>query len=272
MKRFGKLSVPYLIWMIVLVVIPLMLMVVLAFLDIQGLDFRNASFTLENFKTTFTSVYIGAFFRSIKLAFITTLICIAIAYPAAYFISRSNLKFKGLILVLFILPMWSNMLLRIQTLNRMLLPEGFIKNVFGISSNLAGTEFSVVLAMVMLYLPFMVFPIYTVLEKIDYSLIEASQDLGANNRKTFQKVTLPLSLKGVASGIIMVFLPCATGFTIPEIMSGGNMILIGTIIEQKFKQGVSYNIGSLISMVIIVIIFLGIYLIGKFDAEGETLL
>ena len=95
MKRFGKLSLPYLIWMILLVIIPLMLMVVLAFLDIQGLDFKNASFTLENFKTTFTSVYIGAFFRSIKLAFITTLICIAIAYPAAYFISRSNLKFKG---------------------------------------------------------------------------------------------------------------------------------------------------------------------------------
>ena len=272
MKKFAKLSLPYLFWMVLLVIIPLLLMIVLAFLDIQGLDFKNASFSLDNFKTTFTSVYIKAFFESIKFAFITTIICILIAYPSAYFISRSNLKFKGLILVLFILPMWSNMLLRIQTLNRMLLPEGFMNEVFGFSSNIAGTDFSVVLAMVMLYLPFMVFPIYTVLEKIDYSLIEASQDLGANNRKTFQKVTFPLSLKGVASGVIMVFLPCATGFTIPEIMSGGNMILIGTIIEQKFKQGVSYNIGSLISMVIIVIIFLGIYLIGKFDAEGETLL
>lgn len=272
MKRFNRLAIPYLIWMMILVVLPLLIMVVLAFLDIKGIDFSDASFTLKNFNSTFNPVYIQAFFRSIKLAAITTVICILLGYPVSYIISKSNIRNKYLVLIILILPMWTNMLLRIQTLNRILLPEGFLKNTFGISTNLSGTEFSVILAMVMMYLPFMIFPIYTVLEKIDLSLLEASQDLGASKVKTFKKVTLPLSLKGVSSGIIMVFLPCAMGFTIPEIMSGGNMILIGTIIEQKFKQGTGYNVGSLISLVVLLLVFLALWIIGKIDEEGETLL
>jgi spermidine/putrescine transport system permease protein len=258
--------------MLVLVAVPLLMMMVLSFLDIRGVDWKTASFSLQNFSEAFNPVYIQAFFRSLRLAGITTIISLLLGYPVSYIIWKSTIRHKYLILLILILPMWTNMLLRIQSLNRILLPEGFLKNVFGISSNLSGTEFSVILAMVMMYLPFMIFPIYTVLEKIEPSLLEASQDLGASKIKTFQKVTLPLSFKGISSGIIMVFLPCAMGFAIPEIMSGGNMLLIGTIIEQKFKQGTGYNVGSLISLVVIVFVFLALWVIGKVDEEGETLL
>jgi spermidine/putrescine transport system permease protein len=272
MKRFRLLALPYAVWMVILVVFPLLIMVALAFLDIQGLDFSTATFTFSNFKATFDKTYFEVFLRSMGYAFITTIICIVIGYPIAYIISKLKPTVSFIVLLLFILPMWTNMLLRIQSLNMLLLPEGFMKNVFGISINLSGSTFSVILAMVVIYLPFMIFPIYSVLEKQDPLLIEASQDLGASEFKTFRKVTLPLSLKGVASGVIMVFLPAATSFTIPEIMSRGKLVLIGTIIEQKFKSGSNYGTGSLMSLFLIAFIFIAIFISNKLDKEGATLI
>jgi len=152
--------------------------------------------------------------------------------------------------------MWTNMLLRLKAVQLISLPEGFFKNTFGISFDFYGTSSAVILGMVLMYLPFMIFPIYTVLEKIDDSLLEAAQDLGANKVKSFMKVTLPLSLKGVTSGIL-----------------GGERIqLIGNIIERFFKRSFMYNLGSLLSLIIIILVIGSLFIISRIDEEGETLL
>lgn len=275
MNKYKKLATPYLIWSIILMLFPILLMIVLSLLEMSGLNFDTAKFSFSSFTKTFNREYVLSFVKSIKLASIATLLCIIIGYPLAYIVSSFKFKNKFSFLLILILPMFTNMLLRVNTINKLLLPEGFMKNVFGISLNYSGTEIAVILVMVVVYLPFMVFPIFTVLEKIDPSLLEASKDLGANNWKSFLKVTLPLSLKGVSSGIIMVFLPSATSFTIPYIVSRGNIKLIGNIIEEKLgltNQAVDYPVGSLVSMLILVIVMGALYVISKVDSEGETLL
>ena len=273
MTKFKKLAIPYFIWMTLLVIIPLFLMVIMSFLDMRYIDIKNAKFTLDNFKKVFNATYAKAFLKSMKLSFIATLGCLLIAYPIAYIISKIKFVGKSLLLVIFILPMWTNMLLRIETINRMLSKNGLFQSLTNIRLNISGSEIAVIVVMIIVYLPFMIFPIYTMLEKIDHSLIEASADLGATPVKSFLKVTLPLSMKGVTSGITMVFLPCAMGFTIPQIVSNGKIVLIGNIIENKFKGATgAYNIGMLASMVIIIIILFAIWLIGKLDPEGETLI
>ena len=272
MTKFKKLAIPYAVWMIVLVVIPLILMFVMSFLDMRYIDIQNAKFTFANFSKVFTGTYFRAFLKSMKLAIIATIGCLIIAYPIAYIISKIKFIGKSLLLVIFILPMWTNMLLRIETINKMLSKNGLMQSIFHYSLNLTGSEAAVIIVMIIVYLPFMIFPIYTVLEKIDKSLIEASEDLGASPRKTFLKVTLPLSLKGVTSGVTMVFLPCAMGFTITQIISDGKVELIGNIIERIFKRTENWSQGMLAALTIIIIILFAIRLIGKLDPEGETLL
>ncbi len=276
MTRFKKLSIPYLIWMIILVIFPMIVMVVLSFLDSNGFDLQGSSFTFDNFKELGNDTYVTAFIDSMEFSFIATVICLLIGYPIAYIISSSKITNKYLVLLIFILPMWTNMLLRLKALRELAMPKGFMMNVFGVSLNLFGTEekstILVILGMIIMYLPFMIFPIYTVLEKIEPSLLEASQDLGANKFKSFIKVTLPLSLKGVTSGVIMVFLPCAMGFTISYVLSGGQIQLIGNIIEKFFKLDNNYNLGSLISLIIIILVIGSLFIISRVDEKGETLL
>lgn len=272
MKRFSKLAIPYKIWMYVLVVIPIVLMIFLSFTRTNGFDVQGASFTFKNFIEITNPTYSKAFLNSMEFSFIATVICLLIGYPVAYIVATSKISNKYLVLLILILPMWTNMLLRLQVIRFISQPFGFIYNTFGISFDFYGTREAVILGMILMYLPFMIFPIYTVLDKMDKSLLEASQDLGANKFKSFLKVTFPLSLKGVMSGIIMVFLPCAMGFTISEILGGGNIQLIGNIVERFFKVANNYNLGSLISLIIIVLVLGSLFIISKVDEEGETLL
>lgn len=272
MNRFSKLSIGYILWMAILTAIPLLLMIYISFLDLNFWDFENASFSVSHFSTVFSKTYFQATTLSLKLALLATVGSLVIGYPIAYIISNLKIKNKFIILLLFILPMWTNLLLRVETINRLLL-ENSILNEIGISLNLSGTEAAVVISMILVYLPFMIFPIYTVLEKKEKGLIEAAYDLGANPITTFFKVTLPLSAKGIVSGVTMVFLPCAMGFTIPQIVSNGNMYLIGNIIERQFKGSTgTYNIGSLTSLILIIFVFGAMLIMTKVDKEGETLL
>lgn len=272
MKRFSKLSIIYISWMAILTVIPLLLMIYISFLDMKFWEFGDSKLSLSHFPIVFSSTYFNATILSLKLALIATVGALLIGYPIAYIISNSKMKKKFIILLLFILPMWTNLLLRVETINRLLLPNSIL-NEIGISLNFSGTETAVIISMIMVYLPFMIFPIYTVLEKKDKGLIEAASDLGAGPIKTFFKVTLPLSAKGIVSGVTMVFLPCAMGFTIPHIVSNGNMYLIGNIIERHFKGSTgTYNIGSLTSLILIIIVFGAMFIMTKVDKEGETLI
>ena len=170
-----------------------------------------------------------------------------------------------------ILPMWSNQLLRIIAWEKIFYPISIINNI-GLSFDLIGTDFAVIFATVTMYLPFMILPTYTVLEKMDKSYVEASYDLGVSRTRTFFKITLPMSSKGIMSGIIMVFLPASTGFAITERLGGGKIVMIGNIIENFFKRSFNYNMGSMLSLVVIMVIMGAIVLLSKFDKEGETII
>ncbi|HPT89558.1 MAG: ABC transporter permease [Acholeplasmataceae bacterium] len=274
MKQFSRFALPYFIWMAVLVLVPLLFMLILSFMYSQGFDLKDAKFSFDVIKSLFrpeNRYYWEAFYNSMKFAFLATLICFLIGYPVSYILSRSKIQNKNFVLLILILPMWSNMLLRLYAIENLILPKSIL-NTIGISLNFHGTTTAIVVGLVLMYLPFMIFPIYTVLEKIDKSLLEASKDLGANDIKTFFKVTFPLSLKGVTSGVIMVFLPCAMGFVVPERLGGGKILLLGNIIEEKFKKTGDFNTGSLLSLIVIIIVLGTLFIISKVDAEGETLL
>ena len=277
MKNFKRFSIPYVIWLGVLVLLPLILLTFISFSTTKyKLAFDSFTFSIDHVSTVFTAQNLEAFWNSIKLAFIATIGCVLFGYPVSYIISMSKIKNKYLTILLILFPMWICMLLRLKIINNMLSEGGLLETFFGLHVNLSGTDFAVVLVMILMYLPFMILPIFTQLQKIDRSLFEASQDLGATPFKTFVKVTLPLSMKGVTSGIIMVFLPAATGFAIPEIIGNGKINLIGNVIENYITgaKGVAtqYNIGCMISLLIIIVVIGSLVIISKIDAEGETLL
>ncbi len=270
--HLDRLAKPYLYWLYIFACLPLVIMFCLMFVETEGISFKGMEFTFMNFSTLVQKSTLIAFLNSLKYSFITTIICIFFGYLIAYSLYKSKIKNKYLILLLLILPMWTNILLRINALASIFKENNIIGSIFGISGlNIIGTDIAIILGMVFTYLPFIVLPIYTSLEKIDPSLQEAALDLGITEFTKFWKVTVPLSLRGVISGSIMVLLPCLSGFAIPKILGEGNILLIGNIIEQSFIN-MSYNIGSVLAIVILIIILGSILLVNKFDKEGETLL
>jgi len=270
--RKRNLIVPlYIIWLLVLVLIPFLLMVFLSFTRVIGLDFSSMRFTLDNFRTLGESIYVQAYVNSVVLSMAASLICLLIGYPVAYFLSQMEGRKRNILFAVFILPMWSNMLLRIIGWELLFSPNSIL-NMFGISLDLIGTPFAIIVGMVSTYLPLMIFPIYTSLNKMDKSLIEASQDLGASTLQTFTRVILPLSLPGIYSGFTMTFLPSATNFALPERLSGGNINLIGNLIHSNFGKSFNYSFGSLLSVILIVIIFAVMIFINSKDEDGDLLL
>jgi spermidine/putrescine transport system permease protein len=277
-KPFRLLSTPYIVWLVVLALIPIFVMLLLSVSITEGLDFSNYEFNSSFYQAFFERSIMTAFLNSIYYAVITTIVSLLLGYMVAYTVFRSKFKNKFLVLAVFILPMWSNLLLRTESLGNLMNENNLITNILSNLLNttitfpvIKGSGLAVIIGLVLTYLPFMILPIYTALEKIDYSLEEAALDLGLTDFQKFVKVVLPLSLKGVATGSILVFLPAMSGFAIPEILGNGNILLIGNIIEQAFRY-MDYNLGSLLSIMILLIIFLGIFVVSKVDKEGETLL
>lgn len=263
MKRFKALAIPYFLWLVFLVVLPLVLMLILTFLSSNGMDFSSAYATLENYSRLNDISILKAIGNSLFVATITVIICILLGYPVAYFISFSKIKNKMLLLLLLILPMWSNSMLRIVSWLRLFSTDALK------ALNLVGSYQAVIFVTVTTYLPFMIFPIYTVLEKLDRSYIEASKDLGVTSVRTFFKVTLPLSLSGVSSGVIMVFLPAATGFAISQTIGQGKIRLIGNLIQSVFEKN-NYNFGSLLSILLSIIIILIIFFFRRSQIKKKS--
>mgnify|MGYP000863907748 FL=1 len=275
-EEFRKLAKPYLVWLYLLAVLPAVVMFGLIFLDTEGVVIETPGITLENFLYLAEPSVLKAFYNSFKFAILTTLLSAVFGYIVAYKVFRSRFRNKFLILVILILPMWSNMLLRIEALGNILERHNIITDLLSrigihIGVNLKGTEAGVLIGLVSTYMPFMILPIYTALEKIDFSLEEAALDLGATGLQKFWKVVFPLSLKGVVTGGILVFLPSLSGFAIPYILGKGNIILIGNLIEQNFKE-MNYNAGSLLASLILIVIFAALLAVNRIDKEGETLL
>lgn len=275
-KAFRKLATPYQIWLYALAILPAIIMFVLIFIDTEGISVDEARFTFANFLTLGEEGNISAFVTSFRFAFISTIICIILGYFVAYRVYRSKFDNKFLVLTILILPMWSNILLRIEALGNIMEPNNIVSNLFSkigieMSLSIKGTELAVIIGLVFTYLPFMILPIYTSLEKIDPSLEEAALDLGVTEMKKFWKVIVPMSHKGVIAGSIMVFLPSLSGFAIPKILGKGNIPSIGDIIEKAFMN-MTYNLGSLFAIIILMVILGSLAIINKVDKEGELLL
>ena len=276
-NKLSLLSVPYVVWMALFVVAPIIMVVIYAFTATTG------GFTLENFSNMGT--YAVVFSRSFKLALIATIICLLIGYPASYMMSKEGPGFQRIAMVLIMLPMWINFLLRTYSWMSILENTGLLNKLFqnlGIislynaitGSNLEffpmlNTQGAVVLGMVYNYLPFMILPIYSVIIKLDHSLIDAARDLGANSFNVFRRVILPLSFPGILSGITMVFVPSVSTFAISKMLGGGTELLLGDLIEQQFLGG-AYNpqLGAAISLVMMVIVVVCMVVMNRFG-EGE---
>ena len=264
-NKLALFSAPYVLWMAVFVVIPILMIVVYAFSSAGG------GFTLENFARI--GDYMVVFTRSFKLAFIATAICLLLGYPVSCFLAREGPRFQRVAMMLIMLPMWMNFLLRTYAwmsllentglLNRFFEAIGLfdlINGIFGTNLEyfkMINTQGAVVLGMVYNFLPFMILPIYSVIVKLDHRLIEAARDLGADSATVFRRVTLPLSLPGVLSGITMVFVPAVSTFIISKMLGGGGNLLIGDLIELQFLgNSYNYNLGSAMSLVLMVIVLL----------------
>ena len=275
-------AVPYVGWMAFFVVAPIIMVVLYAF-TAGAADGSLGQFTFENF--TKMSTYAVVFGRSFKLAIIATLICLLIGYPVAYMISRENERFQRLAMVLIMLPMWMNFLLRTYSWLSILENNGLLNQLFraigviDLYNSVCGTDIeyfrmigsqgAVVLGMVYNYLPFMILPIYSVIVKLDHSLLEAARDLGANSLGVFRKVIFPLSLPGILSGITMVFVPAVSTFAISRLLGGGTQMLLGDLIEQQFLGG-AYNphLGAAISLVMMLVVVVCMAVMNRFG-EGE---
>ncbi len=265
MKKFSHLAVPYIVWSLIMLLLPMLLIVFYAITD-SGNTIINFSFTLDNFRKFFTDPdFLLVLWRSISIALKTTIICIVIGYPTAYFISRCSDKVRNILILVITLPMWINMLVRTYAWIGILSDGGILQKLFEMlglgSPQLLYTEGAVLLGMVYNFIPFMILQINTALSKMDKSLLEASADLGANRYQTFWKIVFPLSLPGVISGITLVFLPAVSSFFIPKLLGGGQYFLIGNVIENQFITVGEWNFGSAISVIMAVIMMISMYLV-----------
>ncbi len=260
------LAAPYLIWMIIFVLVPLAVVVYFAFTDVN-----SGALTVHNIVRM--GNYLPIFIKSIWLALISAAICLVVGYPVAYFIAKAPAKLQRILLMLIILPMCISFLLRTMAWVSLLEDTGVINNLLGAIGigplPLIRNNAAVVLGMVYNYLPYMILPLYTVLEKMDPRLIEAAQDLGGDDMSVFTKVTLPLSAPGIVSGITMVFVPAVSTFYISKKLGGTDAALIGDVIESQFKAAYNPNFGAALSLVLMILIFICIGLTNRVSGDEE---
>lgn len=264
------LSGPYLLWSIAFVLIPLGMILYYGFTNESG------SFTFANVANMGSEENLKALGLSILLSLISTIICLILAYPLGMILSNMTINQTSFIVLIFILPMWMNFLLRTLAWQTLLEKTGVINQLLSFlhlpALNIINTPYAIVLGMVYNFLPFMVLPIYNSLIKIDKDVMNAAKDLGANHVQIFFKITIPLTLPGVISGITMVFVPALTTFVISDLLGGSKVLLIGNVIEQKFKQGSNWNTGSGLSLVLMIFILLSMAVMSKYDKDGGNIL
>lgn len=263
---------PYLVWAVIFIVVPLVLVAYYG-LTVPDAD-GGTVFSLENFAKFFSSpIFLAAFWRSIWTAALATAVCLLIGYPVAYYLSGTLFRNKSLLLLLLVIPMWMNLLLRTYAWLILLDNGGLVNtllNLLGFNNiEFLYHEYSIVFGMVYNFLPFMILPIHSVLVKMDNSLIEAAQDLGADKTKVFFKITFPMSLPGVISGITMVFMPAVTTFAISDILSGRTIQLMGNLIEDQFLRSDNWNFGSTMSIILMALILLSMLVSSRYEKENQ---
>ena len=264
-------AAPHIVWSVLFIIAPLIFVMYYAFTDKEG------SFTVSNFTELFQTSYLEIFLRSVCFAFLATVICLVLAYPIAYFISRANPKTQKILIMLVMLPMWMNFLIRTYSWMALLEDTGIINTFlgfFGIGPvHRINTAGAVILGMVYNYLPYIIIPLHCVLSKVDVRLLEAAADLGSNPFTVITKVVFPLSIPGIISGITMVFVPSISTFYISQKLGGGNFDLIGDTIERQFQTAYNYNLGASMSFVLMLLIIISMTIMNKYaDDDGGVII
>lgn len=261
------LAGPYIIWAAGFIVIPLLM------IFYYGLSDKSGHVTFHNIAQITTPENLKALGLALLLSLISTAVCLVLAYPLCMVLTNLGVNQSSFIVLIFTLPMWMNFLLRTLAWQNLLERNGIINIILGFfhlpALEIINTPYAIILGMVYDFLPFMVLPIYNVLSKIDSDVIAAARDLGANSIQTFLRIILPLSVPGIISGVTMVFVPALTTFVISDLLGGSKILLIGNVIEQEFKQGSNWHVGSGMSLVLMIFIILSMALIAKYDKDGE---
>lgn len=265
------LATPYAIWALGFIVLPLIMVIY------YGVTNGAGEFTWSNVMAITDPIHYKAFGNSVLIALGSTLICLIIAYPLAYILSQSEKRGAGTVIMIFVLPMWINFLLRVLALQMILSNTGILNAIlkfFGLPvQRIMYTKGAILIGMVYDYIPFMILPIYNVMSKIDKDVLEAAQDLGATAFTTFKRIIVPLSLPGVLSGIIMVFIPSLSEFVVADILGGSKILLFGNVIEQEFNVLNNWNLGSGLSIVLMIFIFISMAIMNRNEGEeGEAML
>jgi len=256
------LLLPATIWLLIFFIIPLIIVLVYSFLERGTYGGVTWEFTLKNYQRLANDLYLNIFWRSLGLASLTTLICLIIGYPLAFFIATSSTRWRNLLLFLVIIPFWTNFLVRTYAWMIILRSEGMINTILQSLSliqeplNLLFTPFAVIVGLIYGYLPFMILPLYATIERLNFSLVEAAQDLGANQIRTFFRIILPLTLPGIIAGSILVFIPALGAFITPDILGGAKTVMVGNLIQNQFLQARDWPFGSALSMGLMVLVLI----------------
>ncbi|MCL1949285.1 MAG: ABC transporter permease [Turicibacter sp.] len=266
-----KLSYPYLVWITLTILVPMLLIFLYSIIE-PGPEPLTFQFSLAHYLRALDGLHLQVLWGSFVIALASTAACLLIGYPAAWFISRLRARSQSQVILLLMMPMWINMLLRSYAWMTILSRNGILNSVlafFGLpEQNLLYTDFAVILGMVYNFLPFMILPIYTAILKVDANLVDAARDLGASPGETFLKVIFPLSIPGIITGITMVFLPSMSSFVIPQLLGGGQFLMIGNLIERQYLLTGNWHFGSALAMLLMAFILLSVWLMKRFDPKS----
>lgn len=261
------LAGPYIVWIIGFILLPLLMILY------YGLTDSSGSFTLANLFSIFEPIHIKSLLLSLKLALLCTIVCLILSYPLAMILNNIKFKHQSFIVFIFVLPMWMNFMLRILAWQLLLSNNGILNTILdtiGLPTiQLLNTPSAVVFGMVYDFLPFMILPIYNAMSRIDKDVVNAARDLGASQIQVFFKIIVPLTLSGVLSGIIMVFVPALTSFVISNLLGGGKVLLIGNVIEQEFMQDMNWHLGSGLSIVLMIFVIASMAFMNSHNKDGE---
>lgn len=268
MNKRSLLATPYIVWIIGFTVLPILMIVFYALGD------GNGGFTLSNILAIFKPVHLKSLLLALWLALLCTVVCLLLAYPLAVILRKLNIGKKGLMAIIVILPMWVNFVLRIMAWQLLLSRNGIINAILGVlglpGQDLANSNVAIVIGMVYDYLPFMILPVYNAVMELNEDVIEAARDLGAPLSAVLTKIMIPLTMPGIISGITMVFVPSLTTFAIPDILGGGKIMLIGNIIEQEFSTSMNWNLGSGLSIALMIFVLISMMFTVKNDGGKES--
>ncbi len=270
-SAYAMLS-PSLLWLLFFLMIPVVMISIISFTVNGGYGTTIYEFSVESYKTAFSSLYLKVIWNSLYWAFMTTFVCLLLAYPFAYFVAHAD-KWKNLLLVLVMIPFWCNLVIRLYSWIILLNNEGVINNILlkiGLISesvNMLYTPSAVLIGMVYGFLPFMILPIYSSIEQLDKTYLEASEDLGASPVKTFLNVTLPLTMPGVLAGIIITFVPALSVFVTTDLLTGNKLVMVGNVIRDTFMVEMNWQLGSALAILLTVLVLISIMLFMKYTSS-----